>query len=527
MARGWKVKDGARDALPESMTPDVVIVGTGAGGGVSAEMLARAGLQVLMVEEGPLRSSSDFDMRESTAYPSLYQESAARKTADQAINILQGRCVGGSTTVNWTSSFRTPEPTLAFWAQRYGLPFTPQSMQPWFEQAERRLGIGPWPVPPNENNALLKRGADRLGIAVQAIDRNVRGCLNLGYCGVGCPTNAKQSMLVTTVPAALQAGAQLITRARAQTLTIRSGRVESLQVQLLDADGLRPSGRMLTVRAKHYVLAGGAINSPGLLLRAKAPDPMTLTGSRTFLHPVVLAIADFEQAVNAHEGAPQTLYSDHFLGTQPIDGPLGFKLEAAPLHPVLFATNLAGFGPAHAKAMQRFTHTHALLALMRDGFHPQSAGGQVRLRDDSTPVLDYPVNDLLREAAQRAFRVMAEIQFEAGARSVTLGHETATAQSTMAALNAQLQSLLATAPDLTRIASAHVMGGCAMSPDPRLGLIRPDGVHHHLDNLSVHDGSLFPTSIGANPQLSIYGLVTRLNAGLIERLTGRRNAALA
>jgi choline dehydrogenase-like flavoprotein len=142
-------------------------------------------------------------------------------------------------------------------------------------------------------------------------------------------------------------------------------------------------------------------------------------------------------------------------------------------------------------------------------------------------VLDYPVNDLLREAAQRAFRVMAEIQFEAGARSVTLGHETATAQSTMAALNAQLQSLLATAPELTRIASAHVMGGCAMSPDPRLGLIRPDGVHHHLDNLSVHDGSLFPTSIGANPQLSIYGLVTRLNAGLIERLTGRRNAALA
>lgn len=527
LARGWKVSDGARDALPASLTTDVVIVGTGAGGGISAEMLARAGLKVLLLEEGPLRSSRDFDQRESTAYPTLYQESAARKTADKMINILQGRCVGGSTTVNWTSSFRTPDATLAFWTQQLGLPFTAESMRPWFEQAERRLGIAPWPVPPNENNALLKRGADRLGIPVGAIDRNVRGCLNLGSCGLGCPTNAKQSMLVTTLPAALDAGAQLITRARAQAFTIQGDQVASLQVQLLDASGLRPSGRTLSVRARHYVLAAGAINSPGVLLRSQAPDPMKLTGARTFLHPVVITIADFEQRVNAHEGAPQTLYSDHFLGTQPIDGPLGFKLEAPPLHPVLFATNLSGFGAQHAQAMRRFTHTQALLALLRDGFHPQSVGGRVMLRDDTTPVLDYPVDALLREGAARAFAAMAEIQFAAGARTVTLGHDAATPESTMSGLQAQLRTLLARQPDLMRVASAHVMGGCAVSTDPAKGVVRPDGQHHHLANLSVHDGSVFPTSIGANPQLSIYGLVTRLTSGLIERLTGQRDAALA
>jgi choline dehydrogenase-like flavoprotein len=527
LARGWKVHDGATAGLPAVLEADVVIVGTGAGGGVTAEILARQGLSVLMLEEGPLRSSRDFNMREAQAYPQLYQESASRKTLDKAINILQGRCVGGSTTVNWTSSFRTPDSTLSFWVERFALPgFDVESMSPWFMQAERRLSIGPWLAPPNENNDLLRRGAGKLGIPAPAIQRNVKGCVNLGYCGMGCPTNAKQSMLVTTIPVALDAGATLLTRARAQRLRISGRAVQGLEVQLLDAAGLRPSGRTLEVRARHYVLSGGAINSPALLLRSKAPDPAGLTGTRTFLHPVVLSIADFEQEVRGFEGAPQTIYTDHFMETGPIDGPIGFKLEAPPLHPVLFAVNLPGFGAVHSQTMKRFSHMHALLALMRDGFSERSPGGRVRLRDDTTPVLDYPVDDFVLDGARRAFRAMAEIQFAAGARSVSLGHERATRHSTLAATLAELDALKLE-PFETKLASAHVMGGCAFSGDERKGVVRPDGVHHHLDNLSVHDGSLFPTSIGANPQLSIYGIVARLSAGLAERLTGRGDVRFA
>ncbi|MBS0436720.1 MAG: GMC family oxidoreductase, partial [Proteobacteria bacterium] len=121
LSRGWHVLGGPHGPLPERIECDVAIVGSGAGAGISAELLAQAGLRVLIVEEGPLRSSTDFHQRESEAYPTLYQESAARKTADKAINILQGRCVGGSTTVNWTSSFRTPVPTLTHWQSQFGL----------------------------------------------------------------------------------------------------------------------------------------------------------------------------------------------------------------------------------------------------------------------------------------------------------------------------------------------------------------------------------------------------------------------
>src|SRR5205085_85607 len=135
---------------------EVVIVGTGAGGGTAAEILSDAGLNVVLIEEGPLATSSDFHMLEAEAYAQLYQESAARKTSDRAINILQGRCVGGGTTVNWTSSFRTPEPTLAHWAREFGIRgLSTAELAPWFARMEQRLGIAPWLVPANDNNKAL------------------------------------------------------------------------------------------------------------------------------------------------------------------------------------------------------------------------------------------------------------------------------------------------------------------------------------------------------------------------------------
>lgn len=119
--RGWQVHGGPHRPVPAHIVCDVAIIGSGAGAGITAELLSRAGLKVLIVEEGPLKSSSDFNQKEAQAYPDLYQESAGRKTEDKAITILQGRCVGGSTTVNWTSSFRTPAKTLDYWQHHFGL----------------------------------------------------------------------------------------------------------------------------------------------------------------------------------------------------------------------------------------------------------------------------------------------------------------------------------------------------------------------------------------------------------------------
>ncbi len=521
LASGWKVVDASTLDGNHRYEADIAIIGTGAGGGVTAEILTLAGLKVILVEEGPLKSSRDFKMREAQAYPALYQESAARKTKDKSINILQGRAVGGSTTVNWTSSFRTPTSTLNYWQRNFGLQdYSEQALGPWFSMMEQHLNIDLWRTAPNENNDILRRGAAKLGIPAAAIRRNVKGCWNLGYCGMGCPTNAKQSMLVTTIPSALSRGAMLLTRTRAERLLFKGDSVDSLECTALDSNGLAPTGTTITIRARHYVIAGGAINSPALLMRSRTTDPHGLLGKRTFLHPTVISAGLFEQKVNGFDGAPQSIYSDHFLETQAIDGPIGYKLEVPPLHPLLFASTMQDFGTQHAAMMKQFPHTHALLALLRDGFHEDAAGGTVQLRGDGSALLDYPLTDFVWDGVRRALLSMAEIQFAAGARTVYPVHEMANGYTSWQSAKKGIKAL-PYKPLLTRVVSAHVMGGCTMSDDIHLGVVSSRGRYHGLTNLSVHDGSLFPTSIGANPQLSIYGISAQLASGLAEDLTGK------
>jgi choline dehydrogenase-like flavoprotein len=515
---GWKVIDASALTKDLALEADVAIVGTGAGGGTAAEILADAGLSVVMIEEGPLATSSDFHMLESEAYPQLYQESAARKTKDKAINILQGRCVGGGTTVNWTSSFRTPPATLDYWAREFGLAgFGPADLAPWFDRMEGRLNIAAWPVVPNENNDVLRRGAQALGLSAGAIRRNVKGCWNIGYCGTGCPTNAKQSMLVTTIPAALARGATLLTRARAWTLEQANGRVTALSCIGLDRRGADPTPRRISVRAKTFIVSGGAIGTPALLLRSKVPDPHGVVGQRTFLHPTVVSVAQMAAQVDGFAGAPQTIYSDHFLDTLPPDGPIGYKLEVPPLHPILVATTLPGFGPAHARTMSGLPHLQVIIALMRDGFHPDSPGGTVALQSDGTAVLDYPLNDYFWDGARRAFSTMAEIQFAAGAKTVTPLHAAGASFASWREARAAIGAMTL-APLVTPVVSAHVMGGCPLGSDAKRAAVDATGRYYHLENMYVFDGSLFPTSLGANPQVSIYGITAKLASTVAARL---------
>jgi choline dehydrogenase-like flavoprotein len=527
MARDWRIIDASRLERDVDDEADVLVIGSGAGGGMSAEILAKSGLRVILVEEGPLRSTHDFKMKEADAYPQLYQESAARKTADKAINVLQGRCVGGSTTVNWTSSFRTPPDPLAFWQARFGLgDYSPDKLQPWFEMVERRLGIRPWDMAPNRNNETLRTGGSRLGIDVRVIPRNVRGCWNLGYCGTGCPTNAKQSMLLTTIPTALELGASLYCGLRADRLLIEGDQVRGLEALAMDGQGIHARAVRVRLRARHVVLSAGALGSPALLLRSQVPDPQRRIGQRTFLHPTVVSAAVMDGEVGGHSGAPQSLYSDHFLTTHPIDGPIGYKLESAPMHPVLFSTTLQGYGSGHVELMRQFPQAQVLLSLMRDGFHEASQGGSVSLREDGTPLLHYPLNDFVWDGARRALASMAEIQFAAGAKRVIAVHEGCGGWSSWAEARAGIAAL-PMKPLTMRLVSAHVMGGCAMGTDASASVTDGRGRVHRMANLTVADGSLFPTSIGANPQESIYGIVARNVSALAEELTGHPAAPMA
>ncbi len=517
---GWRIDDLTRDDAPALLEADVVIVGTGAGGGTAAEILSRAGLSVLMIEEGGLHHQKDFKLDELWAFGNLYQEANSRTTADAAISILQGKSVGGSTTINWTSSFRTPEPTLNYWKQQFGvLDIDSANMAPWFQDRENRLNIAPWAAEPNANNSVLQNGGRQLGWNIKAIPRNVKACWNLGYCGFGCPTNAKQSMLVTSIPDAMNAGGRLLTRASVSQLLIEQGQIAGLDCVALDAGNhLRPS-RQCRVKGRHYILSAGAIGSPAILLRSEAPDPYGLTGKRTFLHPVVANIAEMPEKVDPFYGAPQSIYTDEFNWRDGNEGKLGFKLEVPPLHPAMAAGVLGMHGEDLRQNMERLPYINSVLALMRDGFHEESPGGEVKLKDNGRPVVDYPLNDYLWDGVREAYLQMAECQFAAGAKRVRPLHLDSGDYRSWSEAREAIRDLPLKAHRV-RLFSAHVMGGCTMGENSRTSVVNSFGRHHHLNNLSVMDGSVFPTSIGANPQLSIYGLVARNASRLAAELTG-------
>lgn len=502
---------------------DVVIIGSGAGGAISAEVLARAGLRVVIVEEGAYRTPAEFTLRELSAFSRLYADGGVRMTRDGGIGVVQGRTVGGSTTVNWTSCFRTPDATLAYWRDVLGIEgLSSAEMAPWFEKIERRLHIAPWENP-NRNNQLLARGAEKLGWRHGPIPRNVLGCANLGYCGLGCPLGAKQSMDVTAIPDALDHGAVLVTRVRAERLALRADLVRSVECIALDERGVRPTGRRVTLRAPWVIVAAAAINTPALLLRSDVPDPHRLVGKRTFLQIHNYSLAFMPEPVEPFHGVQQSVYVDQFTWRDGVGGRAGFNMEAAGAQPVVSMNSWKGVGGEMADFARRLPFLHTLVSQIRDGFHPDSQGGEVRIVDDRA-VLDYPINDFIRDGVRSSYLAMAECQFAAGAESVHPACSDARSYRSWPEARREIGALRLRSPNVY-LNSTHPLGGCPMGHDPRTSVVGVDGRHHQVANLAVIDGSILPTSLGVNPSLTIYALAARSATALAERM--RASAAPA
>ncbi|MFT7519211.1 MAG: choline dehydrogenase-like flavoprotein [Kiritimatiellia bacterium] len=484
---------------------DVAIVGTGAGGAVLAAGLAEAGLKVVMIEAGPYVTRQDFTLQESQSLPLMYQESGARSTTNKAITVLQGRAVGGSTAVNWTSCFRTPERILEHWREKFGLEMDHTTLRPHFEAVERRLSIQKWPKErANQNNQVIFDGCAKLGWKSGTMRRNVKGCADSGYCGMGCPVGGKQSMFNTYVPDAVGQGAMVYADTYVQRIEVQNDRVVALHGRVKLQQDPTAKGVSVTVRPKVAVLAAGALNGPALLLRSGL-DGKGLVGRRTFLHPVVALMGHYKHVINPWYGAPQSAHSHQFIDRGPQK--MGYFFESAPLHPVLIGGSIKNFGTDHVQLMQKMKHMSAVLSLMVDGLMPHDVGGTVSLTPEGTPALDYPHSRWLKEAIRSATRHMAQLHFAAGATEVASSHTHPRLLSPDQPIaNIDKWPVLALEPGLF---SAHQMGGCTMGADPEASVVDLEHRFRGVPNLFVVDGSVLPTALGVNPSETIYGLSHR------------------
>ena len=362
-------------AADTDLSCDVVVVGSGAGGGTAAGVLAAAGLDVVVLEMGGYYDDADFDGSEVTALTGLYL-GAPQASHDQSVGLLAGSCLGGGTVVNYSTSFRTPDDVREEWAS-HGVPtFAGEEYTRSLDAVVERLGVNLDHNKPSRRDEIMRAGCDALGWHIDAMPRNVRGCeqgKECGYCGLGCRIGAKQSVTKTWLADAAGAGARLVVNTRAERVIIESGAARGIEARTLD-------GRRVTVRSRAVVAACGALHTPALLRRSGLDNANI--GKHLKLHPATVVMARYEDEVRPWEGVMQALYSDQH---RDLDNGYGVKYETAPIQPHLAVTFVPWRGArVHRELMEATQFTSGIGVLVRD-----RDGGEVRVGRDGQPVVRY------------------------------------------------------------------------------------------------------------------------------------------
>ncbi|HEX6361758.1 MAG TPA: GMC family oxidoreductase N-terminal domain-containing protein [Albitalea sp.] len=497
-----------------TLRADVCVIGSGAGGSVIACRLAEAGRSVVLLEEGAYASAPDFPAGEGDATDLLYADAGLRTTDDFAISLLQGRCVGGGTTVNWLLALRPRAWAMHEWARAHAADLLGATMfVPELERIERELGAGRVPADAHDaQNRVLLDGCAHLGWKVELPLISASDCVRAGTCGLGCRYNARRGPLSVYLPRALAAGARILADARADRIESGAGHGTLRRVHAtVPATGARPDGR-LVVEAAHVVVAAGAVGTPALLRRSGLGN--AAVGRWLRLHPTTATFARFDRDIAGGTGIPQSVACTEFHDA---DDGFGFWIECPPTYPGLAAASVPGFGAAHAQLVSDYRRLAAAIVLVRDGRGERSQGS-VDVDRQGAPRIRYRLGAHERRRIADGMAAAARIQLAAGARDVRTLHHGGGAATCDA--EAATFAGLDIGPHRLTLFSAHVNGTCRMGGDARRHACDPEGRLRGASGIWVADGSLFPTAPGVNPQLSIMALASLVSHRLLAAPAG-------
>jgi choline dehydrogenase-like flavoprotein len=518
------ITEGARLGAETRIRADVCVIGTGAGGAVAAARLAEAGHQVVILEEGGHWRGEDLTEDEATMTSRLYADAGARATDDLSIPILQGRAVGGSTTVNWMLMLRTPGWVLEEWAAEHGAEgMSAAELAPVFDRIESETHTREVPGDAhNPANRALLDGARALGWSAAAGRINARGCIRSGFCGLGCRYDAKQGTAATFIPAALASGARLYADVRADRIerVERGGRapLKRVHATVLDRVTGAPRGR-LVVEAPVVVIGAGAIGTPALLQRSGMGGGGV--GRFLRLHPTTAVVGRYGRDMYPAGGIPLSAVCDQFQ--RGADG-YGFWIECPPYYPALAAVAYPGFGAEHRAAMESLRRSATFIVLVRDGADRLASNGEVRVDRGGRVRIRYRLGPAEHARVARGIEAAARLHLAAGAEEARTLHTHGRPLRTCADL-ASIAALPA-GPNQLGVLSAHVNGTCRMGRDPRTAGCTPDGERFGAPGVYVVDGSLLPTAPGVNPQETIMALASVIAGRIAERHPAGRAGAL-
>jgi choline dehydrogenase-like flavoprotein len=488
-----KVEEPDTDVLET----EVCIVGSGAGGAILAYELAKAGHDVLVLERGKYVEPRTFTDNEVDMIGRLYADGVMQQTEDFNFTVLQGSCVGGSTTVNNAVCFEPPQPVLERWNDPNGSDagldlgelaasvahierFLPVTRQP-----EQNLN----PSWPRYVEGARDAGLSPAKLEVNAVNANIHDCLGCGYCNIGCAYGRKLSMLDTALPwGQRESNGRLRIVAdceveRIRTLSGRPQRVAGLLARL-------PGRRRVRVSATHYVLSAGAVGSSYLLLRSHAASDLPV-GQRLCFNMGAPLTAEFEDVQNAYAGLQISHYG--------IPRDNGFVFETWFNPPVAQALNMPGWFERHFENMLSYPRLGAVGVLV-------GTEGNARVTRALTggPGVDYTPTKRDLTTLARGLRMLGEILFAGGAKRLMVnswGYEELTNRGQLEWIDQ-----IALEPGYLALGTGHPQGGNAMSRDPRKGVVGPDFRVHGYENLYIADASVIPSSLTVNPQLTVMSL---------------------
>lgn len=477
---------------------DVCVIGSGAGGAFAAMSLAASGRRVVILEEGGFFDVNDFGRDAMTMTKMLYRAGGLTNTFGwPAILVPLGRSVGGTTLINSGTCFRTPPDVLNWWVERFGLRgWSPERLESYFKRVEEVIEVAPAAETVQGASAkFFSRGAQILGVEMKPLVRNAPGCNGSGVCCWGCPTNAKKSVNLNAIPLALGAGATLYAKCRAERLAFSRHHVTHVEGRFIDPV-TRARGPKIRINARVVVVSCGTLHTPVLLGRSGIPNPSRACGRNLTLHPASKVIALFDEDVRGWEGIPQGYYSD-VLARQ------GIKFEGIFLPPEFTASTILLTGSEHREVMDRYKNLAVFGMMVSD-----TSRGRVVRGINGHSITLYNINREDLPKYQLGIKELAKVFFEAGAVKVFPGIHTLPVVTRKDGAEA-IGALKLRNKDLD-LQAFHPLGTCRMGADPREAVVDPNGRVYGMDNLFVADGSIFPTSLGVNPQVTIMAAAMKI-----------------
>lgn len=489
---------------------DVVIVGSGSGGGVIAAVLASQGFKVVILEKGRYFAAQDMSTMEGPGIMNLYEKMGALATDDGGVNLIAGATVGGGTAVNWCVCFKTPQHVRDEWVQDHNLQlFNSERYDHAMQAVWERLSVQPNVDKHNLQNTVLQEGCKRLNLHYSTLQRNCPSDHYCGYCSYGCPTGKKQATTETwLVDAVRTQNAVIISNCTAEK--IFHGSQPKVKKQRKAQGVVATVGKgpnRIFVKAKATVVACGALMTPPLLLKSGLTNRNI--GKYLRLHPASTAWGYFPDGTGpqgkSYEGGIMTVYAPVTL-RKPTE--YGAILETGVLHPAVFGAFHAWNSGADGKErMLRHGRTSHITVVTRD-----KGSGTVRIDKNQLPVINYKISRYDEESMLAGLEQSLRVFIAAGAIEV------GTQQLQGERFKAQGASMIETEAYLARVkrrgaknssiqmASAHQLGSCRMGATPASSAVDSSGEMWEAEGLFVGDGSVLPTSSGVNPMVTIQSI---------------------